>query len=136
MPAKKKAKAKAKSTRAPKPTPASNPAWEKIYAAVERIPRGSVSTYGAVAQLAGLPRRARLVGTALKSLPALRVLPWHRVITASGRLAFPENSDAYAKQRARLAREGVRLVRQRVDLDRHGWPRESKSLDELLWSGA
>jgi methylated-DNA-protein-cysteine methyltransferase-like protein len=133
MPVKKKAQTK--KVRVTKPTPVSNPAWEAIYAAVARIPRGSVSTYGAVAQLAGLPRRARLVGTALRSLPASRALPWHRVITASGRLAFPENSDAYAKQRARLAREGVRLVRQRVDLERHGWPRESKSLDELLWGG-
>jgi methylated-DNA-protein-cysteine methyltransferase-like protein len=134
MPA--KSKLKSKKTHAAKAAPASNPAWEAIYSAVERIPRGSVSTYGAVAQVAGLPRRARLVGTALKSLPTGRQVPWHRVITASGRLAFPESSDAYAKQRARLAREGVRLVRQRVDLDRHGWPRENKSLDELLWGGA
>jgi methylated-DNA-protein-cysteine methyltransferase-like protein len=131
MPAKKKAIAKA--TRTARTSSASNPAWEKIYSAVERIPRGNVSTYGAVAQLAGLPRRARLVGTALKSLPASRKLPWHRVITASGRLAFPENSDAFLKQRGRLAREGVRMVRLRVELDRYGWPRESKTLDELLW---
>ncbi len=132
-------KAKSKTTRTPRVTlaniPTSNPAWESIYLAVERIPRGSVSTYGAVAQLAGMPRRARLVGTALKSLPTSRRLPWHRVITASGRLAFPENSDAYAKQRARLAREAVRMVRNRVDLARYGWPRESKTLDELLWGG-
>jgi methylated-DNA-protein-cysteine methyltransferase-like protein len=116
--------------------PASNPAWEAIYTAVERIPRGCVSTYGAVAQLAGLPRRARLVGTALKAVPTARRLPWHRVIGASGRLAFPENSEAYSKARARLAREGVRIVRKRVDLARYGWPRESKTLDELLWGGA
>lgn len=110
-----------------------NPAWEVIYAAVARIPRGCVSTYGAVAQAAGLPRRARLVGTALKSLPAGRKLPWHRVIAAGGRLAFPEGSDAYALQSSRLKREGVRLVRGRIDMVRHGWPRDSKSLDELLW---
>jgi alkylated DNA nucleotide flippase Atl1 len=48
-------------------------------------------------------------------------------------LAFPENSDAHAKQRARLAREGVRMVRNRIDLSRYAWPRESKTLDELLW---
>jgi alkylated DNA nucleotide flippase Atl1 len=51
-------------------------------------------------------------------------------------LAFPEGSDAFARQRARLAREGVRMVRLRVDLNRYGWPRESKTLDELLWGGA
>jgi methylated-DNA-protein-cysteine methyltransferase-like protein len=129
-----KKKSKARKTRTAITAAASNPAWEKIYSAVERIPHGKVSTYGAVAQVAGLPRRARLVGTALRSLPAARKLPWHRVITASGRLAFPENSDAFLKQRSRLAREGVRMVRLRVDLDRYGWPRESKTLDELLWS--
>ena len=136
MPIKKKTKSQAKVT--PKSTviAANNPAWEAIYAAVERIPIGCVSTYGAVAQVAGLPRRARLVGTALRSLPTSRRLPWHRVITASGHLAFPENSDAYAKQRSRLAREGVRMIRGRVDLDRHGWPQESKTLDELLWGRA
>jgi methylated-DNA-protein-cysteine methyltransferase related protein len=126
----KKAKVKIKPTRA---VVASNPAWEAIYAAVERIPRGSVATYGAVAQLAGLPRRARLVGTALKSAPTARKLPWHRVIAAGGRLAFPESSDAYEKQRLRLTREGVTMVRKRIDLAHYGWPRESKSLDELLW---
>jgi methylated-DNA-protein-cysteine methyltransferase related protein len=119
--------------KAPKVVAAENPAWEAIYAAVERIPSGSVSTYGVVAQLAGLPRRARLVGTALKSVPTARQLPWHRVIAAGGRLAFPENSDAYEKQRQRLAREGVAMVRKRIDLAHYGWPRESKSLDELLW---
>jgi len=110
-----------------------NAAWEAIYAAVERIPRGRVSTYGVIAQVAGLPRRARLVGTALKSVPTSRKLPWHRVITSSGRIAFPESSDAFALQRSRLAREGVQLIRGRVDLSRFGWPSESKSLDELLW---
>jgi methylated-DNA-protein-cysteine methyltransferase-like protein len=134
MPAKKQAKAK--KTGVTSAASVNNPAWEKIYSAVERIPRGAVSTYGAVAQVAGLPTRARLVGTALRSLPASRKLPWHRVITASGHLAFPEGSDAFARQRARLAREGVRMVRLRVDLNRYGWPRESKTLDELLWGGA
>ena len=113
--------------------PATKLAFDAIYAAVERIPRGNVSTYGTVATLAGLPGRARLVGTALKSVPASRKLPWHRVIAAGGRLAFPENSDAYEKQRKRLAREGVPMVKKRIELARYGWPRETKSLDELLW---
>ena len=130
-----KKKRAAKSHAPTRTTSSHNPAWEAIYKTVERIPAGSVSTYGAVAQLAGLPRRARLVGTALKHVSRTRKLPWHRVLTASGRFAFPENSDAYAKQRSRLAREGVHMTGRRVDLMQYGWPRESKSLDELLWGG-
>jgi methylated-DNA-protein-cysteine methyltransferase related protein len=114
-------------------TPVVNASFEAIYAAIERIPRGRVATYGGIALAAGLPRRARLVGTALRAAPRARKLPWHRVLTASGKLAFPANSDAYALQASRLKREGVPMSRQRVDLNKYGWPSRERSLDELLW---
>jgi methylated-DNA-protein-cysteine methyltransferase-like protein len=105
----------------------------RIIAAVKRIPRGRVSTYGNVADVAGLPRRARLVGTVLKNTPASRGLPWFRVINASGRISFPPGSDAHARQRRLLEAEGVDFVGARVDLNRYGWPPREKMLDELLW---
>lgn len=105
----------------------------RIIAAIKRIPRGKVCTYGNVADVAGLPRRARLVGTVLRQTPASRGLPWFRVINASGRLSFPLGSDAYARQRKHLEDEGVDFVGGRVDLDRYGWPPRAKMLDELLW---
>lgn len=105
----------------------------RILAAIKRIPRGKVCTYGNVADVAGLPRRARLVGTVLRQTPASRGLPWFRVINASGRISFPQGSDAYARQRKHLEDEGVDFVGGRVDLDRYGWPPRAKMLDELLW---
>jgi methylated-DNA-protein-cysteine methyltransferase-like protein len=108
----------------------------RIIAAIKRIPRGKVSTYGNVADVAGLPRRARLVGTVLRQTPASRALPWFRVINASGRISFPLGSDAYARQRKHLEDEGVDFVGGRVDLDRYGWPSRDKMLDELLWGPA
>ena len=104
-----------------------------ILAAVRRIPRGKVCTYGNVAEVAGLPRRARLVGTVLRQTPAGRGLPWYRVINAGGRISFPLGSDAYARQRHKLEAEGVVLVGGRVDLRRYGWPARDERLDELLW---
>ncbi len=104
-----------------------------ILAVVRRIPRGRVCPYGNVAQVAGLPRRARLVGTVLRQGPAARGLPWHRVINASGRISFPVGSDAYALQRRRLEAEGVVFVGGRIDLQRYGWPDRAQQLDELLW---
>jgi methylated-DNA-protein-cysteine methyltransferase related protein len=105
-----------------------------ILAAVRRIPRGRVCTYGNVAEVAGLPRRARLVGTVLRQTPAARGLPWHRVINAGGRISFPTGSDAYARQRHKLEAEGVVFVGGRVDLRRYGWPPHEERLDELLWA--
>ena len=37
-----------------------------IYSIVEEIPEGKVATYGQLARLAGIPKKARLVGKALK----------------------------------------------------------------------
>lgn len=106
---------------------------QRILAAVKRIPRGRVSTYGQIAAIAGLPRRARLVGTVLRQTPATKSLPWFRVVNAAGRLSLPAGSDAYARQRRRLQEEGVVFRGDRIDMQRHGWPMRSVELDELLW---
>lgn len=106
---------------------------DRIIAAVKKIPRGKVCPYGVVAEVAGLPRRARLVGTVLRQTPASKSVPWFRVINASGRISFPQGSDSYDRQRKQLEAEGVDFVGGRVDLDRYGWPSREKLLDELLW---
>ncbi len=82
--------------------------WEhdRIYAAVQSIPGGRVATYGQVAVLAGLPRRWRLVGRALKVLPEDSAIPWHRVVNAQGRIS-ERGGESTAEQRLLLEDEGV-----------------------------
>jgi methylated-DNA-protein-cysteine methyltransferase related protein len=90
---------------------------------VRRIPRGRVSTYGAIARLAGLPRQARLVGYALHRLPASTAVPWHRVINAAGRIALSDARGGATTQRLRLIAEGIVVgPAGRVSLARYGWP--------------
>jgi methylated-DNA-protein-cysteine methyltransferase-like protein len=86
-----------------------NPAIQAIWDVVCAIPRGQVSTYGAVARAAGLPGRARLAGFALKVAPKEINLPWHRVVGAGGRIVFPISSLPYREQAKRLRAEGVVL---------------------------
>jgi methylated-DNA-protein-cysteine methyltransferase-like protein len=105
----------------------SHQALQAIWKAVRSIERGHVSTYGAVAKRAGLPGRSRLVGHALKVAPPDIDLPWHRVVGAGGRIAFPATSRQFAEQRKRLRAEGVVLARGRVVSE------AAVSLDELLW---
>jgi methylated-DNA-protein-cysteine methyltransferase related protein len=100
--------------------------WEEIYAVVRRIPRGRVTTYGAVAALLHKPHGARQVGYALAALRGTRHdVPWQRVLGAR-----PRNRAAVsildpmgaAVQEAKLRREGVRLdERGMVELERYGW---------------
>ena len=104
--------------------------YPRIWRTVADIPYGEVATYGQIAELAGLPRQARLVGYALHSMPAHLNIPWHRVINAKGMISFPADSELYARQRERLEEEGVEFIHNRIDLAVFGW---QPSLDELLW---
>jgi methylated-DNA-protein-cysteine methyltransferase-like protein len=90
-------------------TGADNPALETIWNVVASIPRGQVSTYGAVARAAGLPGRARQAGFALRVAPEELNLPWHRVLGAGGRIVFPKTSRHFKEQARRLRAEGVAL---------------------------
>lgn len=98
--------------------------YDRFYAVVGRIPEGRVTTYGAVAALAGLPGRARQVGYAMSSLPDDHDLPWHRVINARGEISARSGGPAFERlQRALLESEGVAFgTGGRVDLERFGWP--------------
>jgi methylated-DNA-protein-cysteine methyltransferase related protein len=78
------------------------------------IPRGTVSTYGAVARAAGLPGRARLTGFALKVVPEEMNLPWHRVVGAGGRIVFPPTSLHHREQARRLRAERIPVKNGRV----------------------
>jgi methylated-DNA-protein-cysteine methyltransferase-like protein len=102
----------------------------RIYETVRDIPQGCVASYGQVAEIAGIPRGARQVGWALKHLPRGEDVPWHRVITASGNIAFEAGSAQFENQRKLLLKEDVAVVAGRVDMRRHRW---APQLDELLW---
>ena len=94
----------------------------RILAAVRRIPRGRVASYGQVAEAAGLGGQARLVGYALHT-GAPDAAPWHRVVNARGVLSLARlDPGAGLTQRMRLEREGVTFdPAGRVRMERHRW---------------
>jgi methylated-DNA-protein-cysteine methyltransferase related protein len=94
----------------------------RIYSVVALIPEGTVTTYGRVATLAGMPGQARQVGYALAALEADHELPWHRVINARGEISRRADGRCDERQRALLESEGVRFdTRGRVSLSVFGW---------------
>lgn len=95
--------------------------YDDVYALVQRIPFGRVSTYGRVAALIAVPRGARGVGWALAGLDEgrARVVPWWRVINAAGKVSHAYHASL---QRALLEAEGVVFdERDAVDLSRYLW---------------
>ncbi|HJB85208.1 MAG TPA: methylated-DNA--[protein]-cysteine S-methyltransferase [Candidatus Alistipes merdigallinarum] len=65
-----------------KGTPFQLDVWRQLL----RIPRGSLTTYGALARQIGAPLASRAVGGAVGSNPVACLIPCHRVIRSSGAL--------------------------------------------------
>ena len=98
-------------------------AVEAICAVIRRIPKGWVATYGQVAAMAGMPRRARLVGRVLQHLDPSARIPWHRVVNAKGEVSYSlSRNGGDILQRRLLEKEGIRFdASNRLDLERCRW---------------
>jgi len=85
-----------------------------IESAIRKVPRGKVSTYGAIARAAGFPGASRqVVGVLRRSFG----LPWHRILGAGGQIKL--RGDYAVEQRLRLEAEGVVFRGRRVDMKQH-----------------
>lgn len=102
----------------------------QIYHTINLIPAGKVASYGQIADLAGLPGRARLVGHYLKQSDDAAALPWYRVLKSNGRIAFPPGSDKAIEQSACLMSEGVVVKQNHVAMRTFQWQPE---LTDLLY---
>jgi methylated-DNA-[protein]-cysteine S-methyltransferase len=76
------------------------------------VPWGETVSYGELAVLAGRPRAARAVGSAMRNNPIPFVIPCHRVIAAGNKIGgYGGGRNAIALKRELLAREGVSIPR-------------------------
>ncbi|WP_395344660.1 MGMT family protein [Ningiella sp. W23] len=117
-----------------------------IYKVVNLVPRGKVASYGQIADLAGLPGRARLVGKALGGLPQYeslhntlssssekhrehpRSVNWHRIVRSSGEIAFDKASEHARLQTGKLQEEGVAVFNNRVKMKDFQWQPDMHTL--------
>lgn len=80
---------------------------DNVIKIVKMIPRGKVTTYGTVANLANLPQGARLVGGILHYNADKFALPWHRVVNRHGFISTTCRDHIRQEQKALLEMEGV-----------------------------
>lgn len=101
-----------------------NDFYKRVYKVVEKIPKGRVTTYGAIAGYLGVKSGARMVGYALNNLVESQEgsqYPAHRVVNRLGQLTgrayFPGDT-----MRERLEQEGVEFVEEyTVHIEKHFW---------------
>lgn len=103
--------------------------YQKIFTTVNTIPIGKVATYGQIADLSGLPGRARLVGKSLGNIPKGMSVAWHRVLRSNGHIAFAKGSKQALEQTGLLQTENVAVLNNRVKLKDFQW---QPDLGELL----
>ena len=90
------------------------------YEAVKKIPKGSVATYGQIAELAGNKGMARAVGNALHKNPDPDNIPCYRVVNSKGELSGAFAFGGANRQENLLKADGIEVMNGKVDLKVYG----------------
>lgn len=100
-----------------------NDIYEAIYQVVRAIPKGRVSSYGAIAAAIGLKSSARLVGYAMNhSHTASPKVPAHRVVNRNGLLTGKHHFCPPEQMEKLLQKEGIKVIDDQVqDFARIFW---------------
>lgn len=96
--------------------------YETIYAITRQIPKGKVTTYGAIACAIGSAKSARMVGWALNALKNnMGDIPAHRVVNRFGHLTGSKHFP-FETMREMLRTEGIEIIdNQVVNLETKFW---------------
>lgn len=92
--------------------------YEKVWELVRKIPKGKVSTYGAIAKK--LNMSPRTVGHVLHLNPDSTKTPCHRVVNFAGRVAPGYAFGGFGEQKKRLEAEGIEFKNEKhLDLKKY-----------------
>ena len=99
--------------------------FQDVYAVVQHVPAGRVTTYGAIAQFLGGRMSAQMVGIALNALDGLgtnAAVPAHRVVNRIGLLTGAPHFGSATRMADLLAEEGIVVIDNQVqDFARLFW---------------
>ena len=84
-----------------------------VYEVARRIPKGRVTSYGAIARCLGTKMSARMVGWAMNGCP--KGIPAHRVVNSAGLLTGKHHFKPPIKMQQLLEKEGVKVTDDRID---------------------
>lgn len=89
--------------------------FELVFEVARQIPRGRVTSYGAIAAAIGAKKSARLVGWAMNSAGLVKpAVPAHRVVNSAGLLTGKMHFHPPEKMEMLLKKEGVLVKNDKV----------------------
>ena len=96
--------------------------FQDVYEVAKLIPRGRVTSYGAIAKYLGVARSARVVGWAMNGAVAKHDVPAHRVVNRIGVLTGKHHFQTPTCMAELLEAEGVKVSNdQIIDFEKHFW---------------
>jgi methylated-DNA-protein-cysteine methyltransferase-like protein len=96
--------------------------FDLVYQVVRLIPKGKVTSYGAIANYLGLKSGARMVGYAMNASHTQPDIPAHRVVNRNGVLTGKHHFSNPAEMEMLLNQEGVKVVLDKIqNFEDHFW---------------
>ncbi len=88
--------------------------FKDVHEVVKLIPKGRVTSYGAVAKYLGAPKSARMVGWAMNAAHSDSSIPAHRVVNRVGLLSGKHNFETPNGMQERLEEENILVEENKV----------------------
>lgn len=96
--------------------------FERVYTVVRQIPKGRVTSYGAIACYLGSPQSARMVGWAMNASHTHADVPAHRVVNRNGLLTGKHHFFGTNLMQQLLENEGIKIKQDQIqNFDAHFW---------------
>lgn len=104
--------------------------FDLVYQVVRLIPRGRVTSYGAIAHYLGLKSGARMVGYAMNAAHTVKDVPAHRVVNRNGILTGKHHFGSPTMMEELLLSEGVAVEGDKIiNFNEIFWDPSSITLD-------
>jgi len=88
--------------------------FEDVHAVARLVPKGRVTSYGAIAKYLGTKMSARMVGWAMNATHTEKNIPAHRVVNSQGLLTGKHHFHPPSSMQKKLEKEGVKVVKDKV----------------------
>jgi methylated-DNA-protein-cysteine methyltransferase-like protein len=99
-----------------------NDFFNSVFDVVKLIPKGRVTSYGAIATYLGAKKSSRTVGYAMNASHSIPGIPAHRVVNRFGMLTGKIHFDTPYRMQELLESEGIRIEKDII-----------VNFDELFW---
>lgn len=88
--------------------------FDLVYQVCREIPKGRVTSYGAIAKYLGAARGARMVGWAMNNAHSMPEIPAHRVVNRNGQLTGKMHFSSPTEMEERLSAEGIKIKKDTI----------------------